>query len=548
MIYVCARNDFSADWSAVESAISPDNITPRKSRGFTAKGIKGSIVNPSGDELVSDGGALVGLLFPQTKDWDRIGAAAPDGNYLLARWDARSVEVLTDATASRTGWYVLTDDLFVLSNSMRAIVALLGSFEPNPEAVSWVLGTGCLGPDQAWDRRIRMLPADSTLRLDRKAWSLTVETKAAVFTDTGGDLENAIKDTLSGIELADHRALSLSGGVDSRGLLLMMPEPRPRCFSIKARTEPASARDDVTIARQVAKAANTTHDVVEFDDVGTELRQAMNRFFRLAESRVDHFSAAAGGWGQWKALFETGTSSILRGDEGFGWSHALNEEQVLAEIGVAGLHRYFTPEQIERFELTPYTLPAELERGPDEPLEDWRDRLYHRHRLPVILSALTEAKAGFVDVVNPFLSRRILETVRSLPPEDRTEKAAFRKIVLKLLPSIPFAAKGSMRSLAMITGDRDFKQIASDVLNGPVASEMFSFELRSNVLGRLNAVEAKRSNLGAIAKRLFPASIVTRLRAAKHSGIRPIHPGVLAFRMVMIAETVRLMREDAKLL
>lgn len=497
----------------------------------------------------------MGLLFPSEKRWDQRGLDAPDGNYLITRWDEHHVEVLSDASASRTGWYAFTDSSLFVSSSMRVLVALLGNLELDDEAVSWVLGTGCLGPDRAWDRRIKMLPPDTILRLDRKSWTLSIDTKPISFsaakTCRKEDLRQAIKQTLASITPVAHRELSLSGGVDSRGLLMMMPEAqRPSTFSIKAASELRTLQDDVAIAARVADASKTRHELVEFDDLNTPLSVAMDRFFRLAEGRVDHFSAAAGGWTQWKALHEKGTSSILRGDEGFGWSHALSEEQVQTEIGVSGLHRHFTEEQITNFGLKRYSLPPRLTREEEESLEDWRDRLYHQHRLPVILSALTEAKAGYVDVINPFLSRHILKTVRAMASRDRTEKAAFRELVAELLPSVPYATKAAHRSVSAIMGSDEFKAIATKALRSRPANEIFSQELREYALGRLNAgpKRGSRPTLGRIARRLFPAKIVTRLRAAKHSGIRPIEPGTLAFRMVMIAEMVRMLEEDATLL
>lgn len=249
-------------------------------------------------------------------------------------------------------------------------------------------------------------------------------------------------------------------------------------------------------------------------------------------------------------MHERGTSTILRGDEGFGWSHALSEEQVQIEIGVAGLHRHFTPAQIEEFGLQLYSLPDTLVRKENETLENWRDRLYHQHRLPVILSALTEAKAGYIDVINPFLSRHILETVRSMLSAERTEKSAFRKMVAALLPSVPYASKAAHRSLTTITNSEEFKMIAGDILGSPTAQEIFTAPLLSYAVQRLKRDSKTKSKpwMGRIARHLFPARFVTKLRAVKHSGHRPLNAGVLIFRMAMITKVVATLKKDMQLL
>ncbi len=82
----------------------------------------------------------MGILFGASSDWHTPGSAVPDGSYALFRGDNTSVEVLTDAAASRSVWYIKTDDYFIASTSQRAIIILLQSFEKNVNQMVFLKG------------------------------------------------------------------------------------------------------------------------------------------------------------------------------------------------------------------------------------------------------------------------------------------------------------------------------------------------------------------------------------------------------------------------
>jgi len=77
--------------------------------------------------------------------------------------------------ASRTIWYVQTDDVFMASTSQRAIVYFLHEFQPDKTAFLWMLSSGTLGPDASWDSRVKRLGPNARLILDRSMWRLRVE-------------------------------------------------------------------------------------------------------------------------------------------------------------------------------------------------------------------------------------------------------------------------------------------------------------------------------------------------------------------------------------
>jgi len=82
----------------------------------------------------------------------------------------------------------------------------------------------------------------------------------------------------------------------------------------------------------------------------------------------------------------------------------------------------------------------------NESFEVWRDRLYHEYRIPVILAALNDIKAPYVEIINPLLSRQIINTVRKLPDHLRTNKKIFKSIVCSVSPNISFAKNSAVSS------------------------------------------------------------------------------------------------------
>ena len=185
------------------------------------------VVNPVAGIPVHHGAVCLRHLFGPQERWWAQGSAAPNGSFVIARHDAHAVELVTDILATRTLWYVHTDDLFLASTSQRALVALLGSFDLNCEAVTWMLTCGHLGA-MSWDRRLHRLPGDCRLALHRDSWELRVDQQPAVrapviLSDAEriDRLREAIVETCASLGLPmEEWLLPLSGGMDSRMLLL----------------------------------------------------------------------------------------------------------------------------------------------------------------------------------------------------------------------------------------------------------------------------------------------------------------------------------------
>jgi asparagine synthetase B (glutamine-hydrolysing) len=170
--------------------------------------------------------------------------------------------------------------MFIASTSQRAIIYFLESFEPDNAAFLWMLSSGSLGPGYSWDRRIKFLNPDTRLRLDRRTWRATVEKGEVDFHCTGRteqeyerDLREALEYSFAGLSLDYSKwALALSGGYDSRAILLKLKEHRDlQCITCGMRSELSDKESDAFIARQLAGNFGLPHRYFELEPSDEDL-------------------------------------------------------------------------------------------------------------------------------------------------------------------------------------------------------------------------------------------------------------------------------------
>jgi asparagine synthetase B (glutamine-hydrolysing) len=529
--------------------LAPDNIAYRR-----------PIVAERGNEVLTlfNGGSTarrkhtsvcLGSIFGCSAPWWTVGSGAPDGSFAIVRSDGAETELVSDVAGTRTLWYAQNDEQFIVSTSQRAIVMWLESFDCNDDAFAWQLSSGTLGPGLSWDRRIRALPPASRLVFDSRAWSATLHTAPVEYRPSDvpaarqcSELKDAIAETFRGLELdTDCGALALSGGYDSRMILLMLQD-RPHLQTVTwgrpgAASEP---RNDANIAQQLATKMHTDHSYFELELPPHGVDTVLDRFIRLGEGRTDSISGYIDGFSVWKRLHEAGCRTLLRGDEAFGCRAALTAGEVYRNMKCNVLAD-FAPESVGRLTelVPPQSRPEHLERRPSESLHTWRDRLNAEFELPYVIGPLNDLKFGYVDVVQPLVSRCIVEQVRGLRDELRTDKRAFKSIVEEVPLDVPFARRVAISPPESVLAHARVLRVLQAQLRrqgeepgtaGALARHALELLARSN--GRRAAL---RSRFARIVERV-------RRRSPRAPTLSPLR---VAFRTCIIGRMQTLLREDA---
>lgn len=560
-VFICAREGVALRFdahhiNALSLRLSPDNISQPPPKIIEGGGILIGIFNPTDSLPVAGSSVCLGVIFGESNDWWRPGAAIPDGNFALFRSDGTSVEILSDIIATRTIWYVKTDDFFIASTSQRAIIYFLQSYEPNEATYPWMLSSGTLGPDNSWDRRIRSLPGDARLVLDRTRWQeRLVQTPVTYCQELRSEreheklLRDVIEDTFNGISLDWKRwVLPLSGGYDSRAILQLLKD-RPGLeavtWGIKAALgDPAS---DAYIARQLAEHYRIPHRYYETDLSDEPVATLFHRFLIAGEGRVDHISGYMDGFAVWRRLFETGYQGVIRGDEAFGCKAVKSDRDVYKNMSMQLLSDYSNVHHIEGISrLTPQIRPPELERQPAETREMWRDRTNASFEAPLIFAALSDLKLSYVEIVMPLVSRRIIQQVRTMPDALRTNKSAFKRQVLAKDCGIRYAASAAIKPRDSILRESPVASVLSDSLHQGSEGTGSIAEL---CRGAAVLVESTSSS-PRLFERRRSRQVIRKIRMALGIGAQPetLDPFCVAFRVYVIYQMFKLLEQDASAL
>ena len=299
-ILTCSRRGAAArsrpdDLRRLALHLAPDNITANPPHVAGDGGLAWAVVNPVPGVQIRVNGVCLGALFEDT-DWSVPLSGAPNGSFALLRHDDGHVEVVTDLFASRTVWYVHTDELFLASTSQRALVALLGSFEPEPETVAWMIAAGGLGPGGGWDRRLSRVPTGTRLSLDRHTWELTSTSERIRYKPVDlpeaqhlTRLREGILAVCRDLDLSSTPSvLALSGGYDSRSLLFGLAQAGkpPACVTWGLAASLGDPRNDAAVARTLAQRYGRSFEYFPTDPTGEPLHDILTRLLKAGEGRI----------------------------------------------------------------------------------------------------------------------------------------------------------------------------------------------------------------------------------------------------------------------
>ena len=563
LIVVCTRRPTDSVLLAdvvrrCAAILSPDNIRPHEPLVFARDRLAVVVANPVAGILVHDGAVCLGRMFGPQERWWVQGSAAPDGSFLIARHDAHAVELVTDMLATRQVWYVRTDDLFLASTSQRALVALLGSFDLNRDAVTWMLTCGHLG-GVSWDRRLHRLPGDCRLALDRDSWELRVDQRPAVrepvpLSDAEhiDRLREAIVETCATLGLPmEEWLLPLSGGMDSRMLLLALLSAgaKPRCVTWGLESSLSDPQNDAYIARELADRLGVSFRYYRTDESDESLDVSMRRFVQLSEGQATDFGAYADGMAMWKGFFDDGVAGVIRGDEpGLGrYGRYDSEVQIRRQLEITLLSDYPEEHPIRGLGLAEQRWDDSLQRRHDESIARWNQRLVQEFFCPAALAPLTMIKCAYVEVVNPLQSARVVRIARELPDHLLVHRKPLATIVRALGPDMPLATHDA-HPRSDVFSRPSFVAAVTAVLSAESAESVLSRPALDTIVAGLSratgAVSTGRRWRRAV-RAVVPRRLVDR--------IRPVWPvrlsdEDLAFRASVAVQMVDILSRDARAL
>lgn len=546
--------------STLNRRLTPDNVVVRKPRLARDKGVTAVVFNANGAVRLRSTSVMLGMPVGPAESWHTVGTEPPDGSYALLRNNAHKVELIADATASRTIWYTKTRDCFIASTSQRAIVALLGSFELDTSAVPWMLSSGTLGPGGGWDARIKpVLPAESVV-LERASWEVTRHVEPVVFrTSSHRDeglharrLAEALEAVGKSLPIDPRKwLLPLSGGVDSRGLLALMHERTPiRTLTWGLEAAPRRSSNDARIARRVARHFGVENRFFP-TNLSVETRDSLiQRFLVAGEGRVANIPPFLDGFAIWQTLHDEDIDGVVRGDQAFGSCYVRDESDVRRATKLETLADYFSPGEVAAFELPSQVLPERLARRSGETLATWRDRLYQQHRLPRMLAGLTDLKSPYVEVANPLLTRSILDLVRTLPDTLRTDKRLWREFVRARSPDIPYARRVAVLPIRDFLNDTAMLELMLESLHGERDGDALSPTLVDWICVRLRRALATQADQRVGARTRGPLALVVpdTVRGFVRRwwpAPRVLSPTEIAFRAFIVAGMTATLKADA---
>ena len=487
------------------------------------------------------------IAYPSVKD---------DALYISIKHDTNNIYVSGDKVGSRVIWYYTDKEKFILSSSQRAIIAVLGSFQLNECAWIWMLSNGSIGPGNSWDKRILALPADARLCFDKAKWSFEVSVNNWSFNynETSEralkeNLETKFKEVKSDFRLGTARTLlTLSGGCDSRAALYLLKENRnihtatwgiPSAFK--------TPNTDATIARMVSAEWKLPHKEYNVQSNG-KFEENIDAFLKHGEGRNDHINSFMDGLEMWQNIEAEKFEYVIRADEAFGWLPVKTELDVRTSVAYAHLSDFKNIPQNVAESLPKQNFPAYLNRKENEPIRDYRDRLYQQYRLPFVIGPLQDPPLSFVEILNPLLHPKLIDFARGLPPHLRTGKRLYAEWVNTLLPDIPYATVPAIPEAYNIASSKENKDVFEMFVNDTAFKNFFGSTFANFVKGNLEVKANASANINSRLKvgvyNLLPVPVKKFLRNSV-MGYK-MKKSSLLLRAYIIYKMDKLMHETAK--
>ncbi|WP_282123430.1 hypothetical protein [Algibacter mikhailovii] len=560
-LFVCYRNpkdeDFHTLGNNIAKRLEPDNVKASPPYIHATKNTFTLIYNPTPTIKVKDASVCLGMCEEVSEMIFEPNSSLPIGSYALFRDGKTHIEIATDYSASRTVWYYQNEDIFIATSSQRMAIAFLGDFQFNDKTCGWFLCSGNLGPGNSWDKRLNLLPPRTRILLNRKSWELKISNKSNFnFTEEKSihqhnykqQLREVVKSSIHNLNINPSQwTLALSGGMDSRSLLYHLQDKNLNSVTWGLKKALEYDSSDACIGKKLASITGIPHKYAELDYRKGNFSALIDRFTLAGEGRIDHLSGYFDALKFWGSQSASGRG-IIRGYDAFGRKPPVkNEYQVRRACNLEIFDDKLGTAKIpEKYRICKDDIPIFLLRQENEALEDWRDRLWLQHRTPVTTASLEDIKLAYVEIVNPLLSKKIVEIIQSLPIELRNNKKIWRSITSEMFPKVPFAKREAVQEVSKIYNLPEVRDYICDYLRANLDSEIFSEPFLNQLIDSYGSdykKESFRRGLRRFIIAYMPKKIENLIRGKMKSGF--ISHQRLAVRAFLILKVNEMYLADA---
>jgi hypothetical protein len=566
-IYVCynekegslSKDEIADKLTEICKEITPEHLEGKNHEIRSYQHIYIGISNPVGTIRRKDASLMLGFLNKNEEGWHQVKTKAPDGTFVIIRADDHYIELLTDVTGSRSLWYYVDHEKLIVSTSQIAITRYLQDFQLNKNVIPWILSTGALGPGNSWDIRVKKVKPNSSILLDRKSWILTESTETVKFSKKIKDFEegkNRLKEHIN--QLVKHLDydpstwyIPLSGGYDSRALILFLRnhKPRNRYKTVTWGTKESRSRkaSDAHIAGELSNEIGVPNLFYESNRSSLDIAGRLDRFIFFSEGTVDHIAAYMDGFDLWKDLMHRGCEGIVRGEIPFVPRTVKNEAEARKLAGLLLCSDFENLKEAGEWGEWQQTIPPELTKCESESFQDWLDRLYLEYRVPVIVSSLADIKYSYVEQSMPFFSEKMIQLFCSFSDELRKDKKIFKDIVNELGVDTPIATKSANEAVELILRNPEMVQLMRKILSDQRMLEFFPEEFLNTVAKNMKRYHRIFYRPYKFYFRLyngvrFQAYTILKKRHAFQS----LSDNLIAFRMVIFLKMYNVLSSNQK--
>ena len=472
------------------------------------------------------------LGFSDSNDW-RNNELIPDGNFFIYRTKGNFLQLISDATLSRSIYYYGTEDFFVFSSLQIPIIFFKNDFVYDKENTPWFLTSGVQKPFHSLDVNIKMLPPQKVLTLNLNSFDFVLSSyEIAILNkeDNYADFVNVIKKSFNATLPANKKAILLSGGIDSR-LQLNLIDNKDDLTAITWTKELNEVpMTDLSIAKKIALKHNLDHKILHLKNADFDV--AFELFLKYSEGRIDMISGYLDGFQAWNEIEKIKVSALFRGDEAFSLYNGDNFSLVRHRNGIVGINDFETP--IAKYLTEKNHSFSSTKELDNESLNAYAKRLRVNYRLPAILGTLNEIKCFFVEIYNPLLNNSIVAYSKQLNPNIDYREKYFKKINSEF-SIMKYATKVSIERVDdyLVKHKKDIATRLKRIDSKMFAAIGLETDAIRQLMVRMSIPNKPKSKL-SILKSLLPKKFKKKFLKLKKHNLSDVR---LAFRVLLLTET-----------